>query len=313
MLIFNKSKHETWEPIPHKICPEKKKKTVPLESQKSEGNEIDKEAEVDPNLVKVLVFEKIEGDMLKMERLQMERDILQTANDNLQEQLKKLKKEIQDQHNTTKNQMQRKDEEIKILHERIATLAEANKYSKEKHTQEQPAMKKLKISNEIFNILLEKSRQNLIAHWANTKKKDEPVWQGSDHATYVYLNDIDKILKCQDLAGIVIDAYAEHLLAQKQGTSFIFMSSCHHLLTTKDEESRKRMLNKMMPEAMKARYLIFPIHQNFHWTILVLDIEEVREIIDKYIKDEKPTLIHPDKFQQETESVINSPQQEDTS
>ncbi|THG07494.1 hypothetical protein TEA_010401 [Camellia sinensis var. sinensis] len=38
-----------------------------------------------------------------------------------------------------------------------------------------------------------------------------------------------------------------------------------------------------------------------------------REIIDKYIKDEKPTLINPDKFQQETESVINSLQQEDTS
>ncbi|KAL7164049.1 hypothetical protein ACSBR2_040038 [Camellia fascicularis] len=29
-----------------------------------------------------------------------------------------------------------------------------------------------------------------------------------------------------------------------------------------------------MAEAMKARYLLFPIHQNFHWTILILDIEE---------------------------------------
>ncbi|CAL5405743.1 unnamed protein product [Camellia sinensis] len=194
-----------------------------------------------------------------MERLQMERDILQTANDNLQQQLNKLKKEMQDQHKTTKNQMQRKDEEIKILYERIATLVEANKYSKEQHTQQQLAMKKLKTSNENFNILPEKSR-------------DEPVWQGSHHGTYVYLNDIDKILKGQDL---VIDAYAEHLLAQKQETtSFVFISSCHHLLTTKDEETRKRILNKMMLEAMKARYLLFPIYQNFHWTILVLDIEE---------------------------------------
>ncbi|GMP56261.1 hypothetical protein CsSME_00020813 [Camellia sinensis var. sinensis] len=40
---------------------------------------------------------------------------------------------------------------------------------------------------------------------------------------------------------------------------------------------------------------------------------ELREIIDKYIKDRKPTLIHPDKFKQATESVINSPQQADTS
>ncbi|CAL5365088.1 unnamed protein product [Camellia sinensis] len=250
--------------------------------------------EVDPNLVEVLVFERIEDDMLKMEK---------------------------------------KDEEIKILHERIATLAEANKYLEEQHTQKQPAMKKLKTSNEIFNILPEKSRQNLIAHWANTKKQDQPVWQGSHHGTYVYLNDIDKILKGQDLAGIVIDAYTEHLLAQKQGTtSFVFISSCHY------DEARTRMLNKIMLEAMKARYLLFPIHQNFHWTILVLDIEEaswkfynsmrprgalpkdphfnaaneVRQIIEKYIKHENPTLIHPAKFEQQTDNVINSPQQDDT-
>ncbi|CAL5398497.1 unnamed protein product [Camellia sinensis] len=265
-LTEDKSKHETWEPIPHKICPEKKKKPVPFESQKRERNKVDKEPEVNPNLVEVLVFESIEDDMLKMEKLQMERDIFQTANDNLQQQLNKLKKEMQDQH---KKQMQRKYEEIKILHERIATLAEANKYSEEQHTQPQPVMKKLKTLNEIFNILPKKSRQNLIAHW------DQPVWQGSHHGTYVYLNDIDKILKGQYLAGIIIDAYAEHLLAQKQQTtSFIFISSCHHLLTTKDEEARKRMLNKMMPKVMKARYLLFPIHQKFHWTILVLDIEE---------------------------------------
>ncbi|XP_028109996.1 ubiquitin-like-specific protease 1C [Camellia sinensis] len=90
---------------------------------------------------------------------------------------------------------------------------------------------------------------------------------------------------------------------------------------------------------MKARYLFFPIHQNFHWTILVIDIEEaswkfynsmrprgampkdphfnaanqVREIIEKYVKDEYQTLIHPDKFQQQTENIINTPQQENTS
>ncbi|CAL5378856.1 unnamed protein product [Camellia sinensis] len=40
---------------------------------------------------------------------------------------------------------------------------------------------------------------------------------------------------------------------------------------------------------------------------------EVREIIQKYIKDEYPTLIQPDKFQQQTKNVINTPQQEDTS
>ncbi|CAL5334307.1 unnamed protein product [Camellia sinensis] len=291
-LTEDKSKHKIWKPIPHETCPEKKKKTVPFESQKSEGNKVDKEPEVEPNLVEVLVFERIEDDMLKMEKLKMERDILQTANDNLQQQLNKLKKEMQEQH---KKQMQRKDEEIKILHERIATLAEANKYSEEQHTQQQPAMKKLKTSNEIFNILPEKSRQNLIAHWANTKKQDQPVWQGSHHGTYVYLNDIDKILKGQDLAGIVIDAYAEHLLAQKQGTtSFVFISSCHCT-------SSWKFYNSMRPRGA------LPKDPHFNAA------NEVRQIIEKYIKHENPTLIHPAKFEQQTDKVINSPQQDDTS
>ncbi|CAL5322637.1 unnamed protein product [Camellia sinensis] len=67
-LTENKSKHKIWEPVPHEICLEKKKKTVPFESQKSEGNKVDKEPEADPNLVEVLVFERIEDDMLKMEK-----------------------------------------------------------------------------------------------------------------------------------------------------------------------------------------------------------------------------------------------------
>ncbi|THG14400.1 hypothetical protein TEA_014838 [Camellia sinensis var. sinensis] len=298
-LTEDKSKHKIWEPIPHKISPEKKKKTVPFESQKCEGNKVDKEPEVDPNLVEVLVFERIEDDMLKMERLKMERDILQTANDNLQQQLNKLKKEMQEQH---KKQMQRKDEEIKILHERIATLAEANKYSGEQHTQQQPAMKKLKTSNEIFNILPEKSRQNLIAHWANTKKQDQPVWQGSHHGTYVDLNDIDKILKGQDLAGIAIDASAEHLLAQKQGTtSFVFISSCHTILVLDIEEASWKFYNSMRPRGA------LPKDPHFNAA------NEVRQIIEKHIKHENPTLIHLAKFEQQTDNVINNLQQDDTS
>ncbi|CAL5384592.1 unnamed protein product [Camellia sinensis] len=107
-----------------------------------------------------------------------------------------------------------------------------------------------------------------------------------------------------------------------------------HLFTTKDEEAKQRMLNKMMPEAMKARYFLFPIHQNFHWTILVLDIEEVswkfynsmrprgtmtkyphfnaanevREVIEKCIKDENPisfTLINFNNRQRTSSTAHN--------
>ncbi|GMP73168.1 hypothetical protein CsSME_00031000 [Camellia sinensis var. sinensis] len=95
-LTEDKSKHKHMGTNSTQICPEKKKKTIAFESQKSEGNKVDKEPEVDPNLVEVLVFETIEDDMLKMEKLKMERDIFQTANDNLQQQLNKLKKEMQE-------------------------------------------------------------------------------------------------------------------------------------------------------------------------------------------------------------------------
>lgn len=89
-----------------------------------------------------------------------------------------------------------------------------------------------------------------------------------------------------------------------------------HLLTTKDEEARKRMLNKMMPEAMKARYLLFPIHQNFHWTILVLDIEEGSWKLYNSMRPRGAMAKDPHfnaANEVETECIINSPEQEDTS
>ncbi|CAL5322657.1 unnamed protein product [Camellia sinensis] len=45
-------------------------------------------------------------------------------------------------------------------------------------------------------------------------------------------------------------------------------------------------------------------------------VDEVEPMVEesaKTRKEENPTLIHPDKFQRQTENVINSPQQEDTS
>ncbi|CAL5363803.1 unnamed protein product [Camellia sinensis] len=44
-------------------------------------------------------------------------------------------------------------------------------------------------------------------------------------------------------------------------------------------------------------------------------VDEVEPMVEesaKTRKEENPTLIHPDKFQRQTENVINSPQQEDT-
>ena len=41
-LTEDKSKHETWEPIPHKICPERKRKQYPLNHKRVKETKLTK-------------------------------------------------------------------------------------------------------------------------------------------------------------------------------------------------------------------------------------------------------------------------------
>ncbi|KAL7234010.1 hypothetical protein ACSBR1_017583 [Camellia fascicularis] len=55
-LIEEKSKYETWKPHPHETWPEKKRKSIPFESQKNERRKVDNKPEVLENLVEAIVF-----------------------------------------------------------------------------------------------------------------------------------------------------------------------------------------------------------------------------------------------------------------
>ncbi|KAI7990616.1 hypothetical protein LOK49_LG01G02977 [Camellia lanceoleosa] len=93
----------------------------------------------------------------------------------------------------------------------------------------------------------------------------------------------------------------------------------------------------MMLEAVKERYLLFPIFNEKHWTLLVLDTEngswkfynsmtpstktdnhlneanKLRKVIEKYLQHHNPKVIERNKFHEETEIAMNCPQQLDHS
>ncbi|GMP84882.1 hypothetical protein CsSME_00038235 [Camellia sinensis var. sinensis] len=92
-----------------------------------------------------------------------------------------------------------------------------------------------------------------------------------------------------------------------------------------------------MLEAVNERYLLFPIFNEKHWTLLVLDTENgswkfynsmrpsieidnhlneaniVRKVIEKYLQHHNPKVIEGNKFHEETEIAMNCPQQVDLS
>ncbi|GMP23349.1 hypothetical protein CsSME_00000980 [Camellia sinensis var. sinensis] len=357
-------------------------------------------------------FQKLEENVLIIQRLEMEKARIQAENDELKDQLMKLSKQMEEQSKKAKIQMEVKDVEMVLLNERIAMLVESNLYldseeeqivveveattpktsplvssmikrvknretrkehkdpdfwcvmkrqpkqnktvdelepmveesaktRKEEQTQHQRPTKQIDTSYPVFHKLPKKSRMKLTSLWA-TKTSNYPILQGNEVGSYLYLDDIDKIVKCEELSGNAINAYKEILMTEEQlkpkftlslqaGTTYIFTTSCHYLFTTKDEAETNQLLNNMMLEAVKERYLLFPIFNEKHWTLLVLDTEngswkfynsmrpstetdnhlneanKVRKVIEKYLHHHNPKLIEGNKFHEETEIAMNVP------
>ncbi|CAL5426733.1 unnamed protein product [Camellia sinensis] len=204
-------------------------------------------------------------------------------------------------------------------------VKESAKTSKEEQTQHQHPTKQIDTFYPVFHKLPNKSRMKLISLWA-TKTNSYPILQGKEIGSYLYLDDIDKIVKCEELSGNTINAYKEILMTEEQskpkfslnsqaGTTYIFTTSCHYLFTTKDEAETNQLLNKLMLEVVKERYILFPIFNEKHWTLLVLDTKngswklynsmtpsteadnhlneakKVRKVIEKYLQHHNPKLI----------------------
>ncbi|CAL5392707.1 unnamed protein product [Camellia sinensis] len=235
----------------------------------------------------------------------------------------------------------RQPKQNKTVDELEPMVEESAKTRKEEQTQHQCPTKQIDTSYPVFHKLPKKSRMKLTSLWA-TKISSYPILQGKEVGSYLYLDDIDKIVKCEELSGNAINAYKEILMTEEQlkpkfslssqaGTTYIFTTSCH------DEAETNQLLNNMMLEAVKERYLLFPIFNEKHWTLLVLDTEngswkfynsmrpstetdnhlneanKVRKVIEKYLQHHNPKLIEGNKFHEETEIAMNCPQQVDHS
>ncbi|CAL5409516.1 unnamed protein product [Camellia sinensis] len=72
------------------------------------------------------IFQKLEENVLIIQRLEMEKARIQAENDELKDQLMKLSKQMEEQSKKTKIQMEVKDVEMLLLNDRIAMLVESN-------------------------------------------------------------------------------------------------------------------------------------------------------------------------------------------
>ncbi|CAL5322638.1 unnamed protein product [Camellia sinensis] len=314
-------------------------------------------------------FQKLEENVLIIQRLEMEKARIQAENDELKDKLMKLKQIVVEVEATTpktsplvssmikrvKNRetrkehkdpdfwyvMKRQPKQNKTVDELEPMVEESAKTRKEEQTQHQRPTKQIDTSYPVFHKLPKKSRMKLTSLWA-TKTSIYPILQGKEVGSYLYLDDIGKVVKCEELSRNAINAYKEILMTEEQlkpkftlssqaGTTYIFTTSCH------DEAETNQFLNNMMLEAVMERYLLFPIFNEKHWTLLVLDTEngswkfynsmrpstetdnhlneanKVRKVIEKYLHHHNPKLIEGNKFHEETEIAMNCPQQVDHS
>ncbi|CAL5362539.1 unnamed protein product [Camellia sinensis] len=138
--------------------------------------------------------------------------------------------------------------------------------------------------------------------WHNLSKKDQDqiqlinntqssacVWSSSEDENCVYFSDTCRLTNREPLYGNVIDAFSEKQLALQPtiedfekndlvfasnpyaGRSYVFSTLINTPLQNQDQALREKLMDSHFPEAMKNRYIHFPINHDNHWTIVVFD------------------------------------------
>ncbi|KAF7148998.1 hypothetical protein RHSIM_Rhsim03G0108200 [Rhododendron simsii] len=143
-------------------------------------------------------------------------------------------------------------------------------------------------TNKVYRHMLKEDKEKLTQIWTKAYS-NSCIWTGSELGSNIWVEDIRQLIEESAMSGNVIDAYSEVLFLEQQrraseiqgdGTqmnnemSYVFSWTFLGLLGEKTPEERLILLGKMMPKTKSYRYLLFPIHHGFHWTLLVLDTEE---------------------------------------
>ncbi|CAL5390684.1 unnamed protein product [Camellia sinensis] len=104
------------------------------------------------------------------------------------------------------------------------------------------------------------------------------VWKGDSKATHVCFDNIVNLIKEESIHSNLIDAYAG-LLHEKQEVvsptsdeaSFIFTSM---LIREYHPRKRSKHIDAHVKNYQGERYLLFPLHHEYHWTIVVYDAKD---------------------------------------
>ncbi|XP_028062876.1 uncharacterized protein LOC114266192 [Camellia sinensis] len=101
------------------------------------------------------------------------------------------------------------------------------------------------------------------------------VWKGDSKATHVYFDDIVNLIKEESIHSNLIDAYAELLHEQQEvvnptsdEASLIFTSMCLKVIRKYHPRKRSKHIDAHVKNYQGERYLLFPLHHEYHWTIV---------------------------------------------
>ncbi|XP_028051999.1 uncharacterized protein LOC114256531 [Camellia sinensis] len=142
-------------------------------------------------------------------------------------------------------------------------------------------------TNKVWHSLSKKDQAQI--QLINNTQSSACVWSGSEDENCVYFSDICRLTNREPLYGNVIDAFSEKQLALQPtieefekndlvfasnpyaGRSYVFSTLINTPLQNQDQALREKLMDSHFPEAMKNRYIHFPINHDNHWTIVVFD------------------------------------------
>ncbi|CAL5337492.1 unnamed protein product [Camellia sinensis] len=107
------------------------------------------------------------------------------------------------------------------------------------------------------------------------------VWKGDSKATHVYFDDIVNLIKEESIHSNLIDVYAELLHEQQEVVNptsdealFIFTSMCLKVIREYHPHKRSKHIDAHVKNYQGERYLLFSLHHEYHWTIIVYDAKD---------------------------------------
>ncbi|XP_028106049.1 uncharacterized protein LOC114305128 [Camellia sinensis] len=166
-------------------------------------------------------------------------------------------------------------------------VLESDDDSQEESIPNKPLTISCRKTNKVWHSLSKKDQDQI--QLINNTQSTACVWSGSEDENCVYFSDICRLTNREPLYGNVIDAFSEKQLALQPtieefekndlvfasnpyaGRSYVFSTLINTPLQNQDQALREKLMDSHFPEAMKNRYIHFPINHDNHWTIVVFD------------------------------------------